>query len=114
MPNYDNIRRYSEFSHEAAQNGGVDAYLDIIAEANQEIGIAKERSTEGWKGIILAGGVIAIWEGGKKFYCFLKDRHRRKKAEQLAALQRQSDEAKAKIINDLSQTKSSTPGSEKG
>ena len=113
MANFENIRPYSEFAHEAALHGGVDSYLDTIANVNQQIGIAKERGTEGWKGLLLLAGGIVVWEGCKKVYREVKGRYQ-KRRDKLAVLQNQSDEAKAAIKRCIFQLNPANPIVEEG
>lgn len=35
MANYENIKPYAEFAHVAAQHGGIEKYLSMMAEANR-------------------------------------------------------------------------------
>lgn len=65
MNNYDNIKPYADFSHEAAQHGGVDSYLDELAESNRQKGIMEEQALEPQKFGIVAIGAIFAWEVGK-------------------------------------------------
>lgn len=45
MANYENIRPYAEFSHEAAQHGGVDSYLSELQEASYDNGVADTKAS---------------------------------------------------------------------
>ena len=65
MSNYENIKPYAEFAHEAAQHGGVMEFLDELADSNYKLGIEAERETELGKAALLLGVGIAAWEGGK-------------------------------------------------
>jgi len=78
MSNYDNIREYSEFSHKAAQHGGVKKYLDELADANYSLGVEAEKETELGKAVLLLGVGITAWEAGKFAVKKIKE-HRRNK-----------------------------------
>lgn len=68
MANVDNIRPYAKFAHEAAQHGGVDSYLDELANANYDLG-ASDTASKFLKFILLAiPTTIVLWEGGKAGY----------------------------------------------
>lgn len=100
MANYDNIKPYSDFAHEAAQHGGVDNYLDEIADANKELGRLEEKDSEGWKGALLLGAGLLLWEGGKagaKKYM----EYRRKKKDEQEALVKKSESAKKAIVQGI-------------
>lgn len=97
MANYENIKPYAEFAHVAAQHGGIEKYLSMIAEANRRLGILEERSTEGRKAALVVGAAILIWEGGKAGIRFIKNQIEERKSEEEALLM-QSNNAKAAII----------------
>lgn len=65
-PNYDNIELYSDFSHEAAQHGGVESYLDELQAASHDLGAAEQKSKDAMFGVIgtgvgfLVAGVIYL------------------------------------------------------
>ena len=65
MANYRNIKPYADFAHTAAQNGGVQNYLNQIANSNYRLGVMDEKSTEGHKAVLVGFAVLAIWEVGK-------------------------------------------------
>lgn len=65
MDNYENIKPYADFAHTAAQHGGVDSYLNEIAEENYNMGVLDEKQTEGMKALVLLGVGLSVWEGGK-------------------------------------------------
>ena len=46
MANFENIRPYAEFAHIAAQNGGVNNFLNKIAECNRSIGVMEGKKDE--------------------------------------------------------------------
>ena len=100
MPNYENIRPYAEFSHEAAQHGGIDNYLDTLAMVNQKIGIDIEKGTEIPKGVLLAILSIVFWEGGKWVFRKFKEKQI-KKNEQWLYLQNESEEIKELVKNTI-------------
>lgn len=104
MANYKNIKPYSDFAHEAAQHGGVDSYLEEISDSNFQMGIMAERESEKWKGALLVGATVLIWEGGKAGYLKLKKRYRDNKAKQ-AELKRRSKTAKKYIIDNITEEK---------
>ncbi len=98
MSNTDGIRPYYEFSHEASRYGGPEAYLDIIANTNRQLGIEEERGTEELKIALAAISAVAFWEFAKWGYGELKEYFHRKKIERLTSLQNQSEAAKSFII----------------
>jgi len=100
MSNYENIRPYAEFAHDAAQHGGVDRYLTQIADANYERGVLAEQETEGVKGLMVLGFGIALWEGGKFVYRTVRRKYQEHKAKK-AALLRQSEEAMNEIKRNI-------------
>ena len=65
MSNYKNIKPYADFAHKAAQNGGIEKYLEMLENTNREIGAMEERKTEGWKAVLVLSVGIILWEGGK-------------------------------------------------
>ena len=65
MANYRNIKPYADFAHTAAQNGGVQNYLNQIANSNYRLGVMDEKSTEGNKAVFVGVAVLTIWEVGK-------------------------------------------------
>lgn len=95
MANYENIRPYSELAHKASLFGGPQEYLQQHAQAYFNMGVQHEKSTEGWKGVVLVGIVIGVWELGKAGIRRLQDKHldkmeiERQKGEQ-AAMQLQA------------------------
>lgn len=102
MANYENIKPYAEFAHEAAQHGGVDNYLNDIAEANQELGILDEKNTEGWKALLVAAVALGLWEGGKAALHGIKKHLEKKKLEAT----KKAEDAKAAIIEGVNQAMS--------
>ena len=59
---------YSQLSHAAAEEGGPHKFIEKVAEINFKRGVETEKGTEGWKGALLVGGAIALWEGGKAVF----------------------------------------------
>lgn len=104
MANYDNIKPYADFAHEAAQHGGVEKYLDEIAQANKKLGVLEERDSEGWKGALLLGAGLLLWEGGKAGVRKYKEHKKKKKAEQ-EALAIKSDNAKKAIVQGVKEAR---------
>lgn len=100
MPNYENIRPYAEFAHEAAQHGGVDSYLNQMTESSYALGIMEERSTESWKAFMLTAGVIIIWEAGKAAVYYGKRCIRKYRAKKVSLL-KETETAKAEIKKKL-------------
>lgn len=94
MANYENIRPYAEFNHTAAQHGGVQSYMAQVADANYELGVMDEKATEGFKGLLVAGATLALWEGGKWVYrkgkSLYENRHKK--------LELQAEAAKVALI----------------
>ena len=98
MSNYDNIKPYAEFAHEAAKHGGVEKYLNEIAEANRDLGILEEKDTEGWTAALLLGAGLLLWEGGKASIKGIKAFSKKRKEEKKAILKAKSDGAKEAVI----------------
>ena len=98
MANYDNIKPYADFAHEAAPHGGVKKYLDEIADANRQLGILEEKDTEGWKAALLLGAGLILWEGGKASIRGIRRLYAKRKEEKKEELLKKSDEAKAAIV----------------
>jgi len=73
---------YSQLSHLASEEGGPQKFIDKVASINYQRGIEAERGTEGWKGALLVGGAIGLWEGGKEIVKRIK-KHRAAKREAL-------------------------------
>ena len=65
MANFDNIKEYADFSHDAAKYGGPKQYLEEFGNAKYALGVEDEKNTEGWKALIVVGVTIAFWEMGK-------------------------------------------------
>ena len=86
MSNVENIKPYSDFSHLAAQHGGVDSYLDELATANYTLGAVETRQTDIKIGVFAIGCAIALWELGKYAY---------KKGEELLLEHKEKANAKA-------------------
>lgn len=103
MANYDNIKPYADFAHEAAKHGGVDCYLAEIADANRKLGILEEKDSEGWKGALLLGAGLLLWEGGKAGIRSIKAHRAKKKAQEVAELKQRSEAAKEAIIQGVQQ-----------
>lgn len=74
MANYDNIKRYSEFAHEAAERGGVDEYLAEHAQSNYDLGVADEKETELWKILVAIVAGFAARELWGKYKSWLEKR----------------------------------------
>jgi hypothetical protein len=68
MSNYENIKPYADFAHTAAQHGGVDNYLNQIADSNYSLGVMNEKRKDDLKALIIGSTVLALWEGGKWLY----------------------------------------------
>lgn len=68
MSSYENIKPYAEFSHTAAQNGGVDSYLEKIEKASYDEGVSD--TTDKAIKLLPIGAAVAIglWESGKWLY----------------------------------------------
>lgn len=103
MANYDNIKPYADFAHEAAKHGGVDSYLAEIADANRKLGILEGKDSEGWKGALLLGAGLLLWEGGKAGIRRIKAHRAKKKAQEVAELKQRSEAAKEAIIQGVQQ-----------
>lgn len=103
MANYENIRPYAELIHTAAQHGGVDSYMEQVADANHELGVMDEKATESWKGLLVAGATLVLWESGKWVYrkgkSLYEKRHKK--------LEQQSETAKAALIQEIQAAKKS-------
>ena len=97
MANYDNIKQYADFAHDAAKVGGVKNYLDEYGDAKFELGIASEKETEGWKAVLLAGITVALWEGGKTVIHKIKKINRTKKENTLNRANKAREEYIASI-----------------
>ena len=97
MSNYDNIKPYAEFSHKAAQFGGPEQYVNIVAEKSFEAGAQAEKATELKKGALLLALGLATWEGGKLAVNKYKQ-YRKKKAEEALM---DANDAKEECINAL-------------
>ena len=96
MPNYENIKPYSDFSHTAAEHGGVENYLNELAEKNRELGVLDEKSTEGIKALLFGAVLLTVWEGGK--WCYSKLKNRRN--DQRKIIEVEIEDAKEKIVQD--------------
>lgn len=101
MSNYKNIKPYADFAHKAAQNGGIEKYLEMIENTNREIGAIEERKTEGWKAVLVLGVGIILWEGGKAGIRGIKKAYNEHKIIRITALKRKSEEAKEAIIKEI-------------
>lgn len=88
---------YSQLSHAASEAGGPEKYIDQVADINYQRGIQAEKSTEGWKGVLLTGVAIGLWEGGKALY----RRYKNKKAAKQQALLEASNAAKQGFVESL-------------
>lgn len=60
MANYENIRPYAEFSHTAAMNGGVDNYLNSIAQNSYSLGVMEGKSIAYANSLITGGILLAV------------------------------------------------------
>lgn len=60
MANYENIRPYAEFSHTAAMNGGVDNYLNSIAQDSYSLGVMNGECIAYTNSAIAGGIMLAI------------------------------------------------------
>lgn len=85
---------YSQLSHAASEAGGPQKFIDQVADINFQRGVQAEKDTEGWKGALLVGAAIGLWEGGKALY----RRHKAKKAAKQKALLEASNAAKQKFV----------------
>lgn len=101
MSNYKNIKPYADFAHKAAQNGGIEKYLEMLENTNREIGAMEERKTEGWKAVLVLSVGIILWEGGKAGIRRIKKIYIEHKTTKITALKRKSEEAKAAIIKEV-------------
>ena len=101
MSNYKNIKPYADFAHKAAQNGGIEKYLEMLENTNREIGAMEERKTEGWKAVLVLSVGIILWEGGKAGIRGIKKIYIEHKTTKIPALKRKSEEAKAAIIKEV-------------
>ena len=101
MANYENIKPYADFAHTAAQNGGVEKYLDQIAESNYALGVMDEKNTEGLKAAAVVTAALALWEGGKWIYKKGKNYYMKKRDEAV----RKSEAAKSAIIEGVTEAK---------
>lgn len=88
---------YSQLSHAASEAGGPQKFIDQIADINYQRGVQAEKDTEGWKGALLAGVTIVLWEGGKALY----QRYKAIKAKKQKALLETSNAAKQRFVASL-------------
>ena len=88
---------YSDLSHAASEAGGPQKFVDQVADINFQRGVQAEKSTEGWKGILIVSAAIGLWEGGKALY----KRHKLKKAAKQQALLEASNESKRKFVESI-------------
>ena len=97
MANFENIRRYAEFNHEAGLDGGIDNHLENIKNAAKMEGAMEERENfvQYIAGIAIAA--IGIWEVGKKLFCLLKQFIKRRQAAKREELRVRSAESEAAI-----------------
>ena len=51
---------YSDLSHAASEAGGPQKFVDQVADINFQRGVQAEKSTEGWKGILLVSAAIGL------------------------------------------------------
>lgn len=91
---------YSQLTHAAAEEGGPQKFIDKVADINFQRGVEAEKGTEGWKGALLVGGAIALWEGGKAIY----RRHKARKEAKRQALLNASNAAKEEYIKAVENT----------
>ncbi len=68
MSNYNNIKPYADFSHKAAEYGGPEQYVKLVAQKNFAAGIQAEKSAELGKGTVLFALGIAACIGGQYAY----------------------------------------------
>lgn len=95
MANIDNIRPYFEFSKTAAQNGGVENYLNEISQASYEQGVLDEKGTEWGKAIVLVLSTVFLVKFGEQIKKKWEDwRNRKREAARL-----REENAKIEIIN---------------
>ncbi len=107
MSNYENIRPYAEFSHDAAQDGGIDNHLNNIKNEAREQGVE-----EGRLEILRLIPVFfvlfqLIWKGlkilankAKAIYC----EHRAKKQ---APLKKKAEESEAVLREEIKRVEES-------
>ncbi len=94
MANYENIRPYAEFAHTAALRGGVEKYLNQIANTNYQLGVMDARSMM-IQQLLVAGGMLgALCVGG-----LLRTRYKQKaQVARRNELQQKRDEAFEAIV----------------
>ncbi len=97
MANYENIRRYAEFSHEAGLDGGIDNHLENIKNAAKMEGAMEERENFGQYIIYIFGAAIGIWEVGKMLFFFVKRFFERRQAAKREKLRAKAFESEAAI-----------------
>ena len=100
MANYGNIKPYADFAHAAAQNGGVQNYLNRIADSNYKLGVMDEQSTEGWKVMLVTGFALALWEGGKWLFQKGKQYYQEQRAEVI----KEAELAEEAVIREVQKT----------
>ena len=70
---------------------------------NRKLGILEEKDSEGWKGALLLGAGLLLWEGGKAGIRSIKAHRAKKKAQEVAELKQRSEAAKEAIIQGVQQ-----------
>lgn len=101
MSNFENIRPYAEFSHTAAQDGGIDNHINNIKNAAREQGIEEGRfEILQMLPIILACG-ITIWEGIKILVKKVKALYCDIITKKQAPLKKRAEEAEAALREEI-------------
>ena len=94
MGNYNNIKPYSDFSHTAAGQGGVEKYLSELKSASYNHGRLDERGALAWELPLAATVTVGLWELGR--FCVRKIKSARRTKRALADRQVHQAEAAAR------------------
>lgn len=74
---------YSQHSHFVKNHGGPEQFLRDHASANFQLGVEAEKKTEGWKGLLVSGAAIVIWELLKFGHNLVEKKRAKKRADLL-------------------------------
>ena len=122
MANYNNIKKYAEFSHKVAPHGGPEEYVKKVAEVSEKLGREKGYQ-QGIKtgfsrgvGTTLLGLAILGLScfGGKKIYDKVKESHESKQRDLSTELEKVEQEAIHKIEETISDEEVDSEDKEEG